>query len=276
MCTFVMLRRPNHPWPVLLAANRDEMNTRAALPPARHWPDRPDVVAGLDQTGGGSWLGINEHGLVAAILNRDGTLGAQPGTRSRGELVLEALDHAEASAAASALADLNPDAYRPFNLVIADPQEAYWIRHGGDGVLQVQPIPPGLHMLAGTELDDRLHPRIATYLPCFDAAAVPDPEQGDWSAWQRLLASVDDPEQRGPEAAMLQDRADGFGTRSSALIALPAFPGFNSQPVWFHAEGRPDRVAFCEVLGELAREGEESNNIATMMQVDGDRDSELT
>lgn len=247
MCTFVILRRPNHPWPVLLAANRDELETRASLPPARHWPDRPEIVAGLDQEAGGSWLGLNDHGLVAAVMNRDGTLGRQSGKRSRGELVLEALDHAEASEAASALADLHPDAYRPFNLVVADPLGAYWIRHGDDGEIRVQPIPPGLHMLAGTELDDRLHPRIATYLPRFDAMAVPDPERGDWSGWCGLLACPHDPENRGPEAAMLQARADGFGTRSSTLIALPAFPGFNSQPIWLHAEGRPDREVFREV-----------------------------
>jgi hypothetical protein len=49
MCSVVILRRPDHPrWPLLLAANRDELGTRQTLAPARHWPDRPDVVAGLD------------------------------------------------------------------------------------------------------------------------------------------------------------------------------------------------------------------------------------
>ena len=106
MCTLVMLRRPGHPWPLLLAANRDEMHDRPSAPPARHWEDRPDVVAGLDLLGGGSWLGINDHGLVAAVMNREGSLGPAEGKRSRGELVLEALDHAEAGEAARALADL--------------------------------------------------------------------------------------------------------------------------------------------------------------------------
>ena len=103
---------------------------------------------------GGSWLGINDHGLIAAVLNREGTLGPQSDKRSRGELVLEALDHAEAGDAAGALADLQPDAYRPFNLVLADPRTAYWLRHGGDGEIRVHPIPAGLHMLASSELDD--------------------------------------------------------------------------------------------------------------------------
>jgi len=104
MCTLVILRRPDHRWPVLIGANRDEMIDRPWDPPGRHWPDRPEVVAGLDKLAGGSWLGINDWGVAAAVLNRHGSLGPAPGIRSRGELVLEALDHADAAAAAEALA----------------------------------------------------------------------------------------------------------------------------------------------------------------------------
>src|SRR6476659_3255713 len=57
MCTLVILRRPGHRWPVLIGANRDEMIDRPWEPPGRHWPDRPEVVAGLDRLAGGSWLG---------------------------------------------------------------------------------------------------------------------------------------------------------------------------------------------------------------------------
>ena len=81
---------------MILAANRDEMISRAWDPPARHWPDRPDVVAGRDRLCDGSWLGLNDHGMIAAVLNRVGSLGPAAGKRSRGELVLEALDHTDA------------------------------------------------------------------------------------------------------------------------------------------------------------------------------------
>ena len=49
MCTVVILRRPGHPWPIVFAANRDEMLDRPWQAPGRHWPDRPEVVAGLDR-----------------------------------------------------------------------------------------------------------------------------------------------------------------------------------------------------------------------------------
>ena len=247
MCTLVILHRPGHAWPISIAANRDEMAGRRAAAPARHWPDRPDAVAGLDREGGGSWLGLNDDGLVAAVMNRTGTLGPEAGKRSRGELVLEALDHAEADAAAGALADLDPAAYRPFNLVVADPRRAYWLRHGGDGEIRVHPIPAGLHMLSATELDDPGHPRIAFYLPRFLAAPAPRPETGDWEAWRRLLASPETDPTLNPESAMVLARPDGFGTRSSALIGLPAFPSPANPPRWLHAEGRPDLGSFDPV-----------------------------
>ncbi len=255
MCSLVILRRPGHDWPLLLAANRDELRGRAALPPARHWPDWPEVVAGLDRVGGGSWLGLNDHGLVAAVLNRQGTLGSQADKRSRGELVLEALDHAEAREAAGALADLHPDAYRPFSLVIADPRDAYWLRHGGDGEIRVHPIPAGLHMLTAGDLDDAGEVRIGRFLPQFRAVAVPEPTSGDWAAWIALLQRRDTEPEQSPAAAMnlhgLQVDDQDFGTVASSLIAMPAYPGFNQPPIFLHADGAPDQAAFVPVdLGQ--------------------------
>ncbi len=233
---------------MLLAANRDEMATRPSRPPARHWDDRPDVVAGLDLEAGGSWLGINDYGVAAVVLNRAGSLRQLHGKRSRGELVLEALDHAEADAAANALAELQPAAYQPFNLVVADPRGAFWIRHGGAEDITVHAIDPGLHMLSATDLDDPAHPRVATYLPRFAAAAVPQPQHNDWHDWSALLTSRDAPEALGPDAAMLLERPDGFRTRSSALIALPAFPGFENRPIWLHADHGADDETFRSVI----------------------------
>ncbi|TAN56853.1 MAG: hypothetical protein EPN26_03235, partial [Rhodospirillales bacterium] len=186
MCTLIVLRRPGHAWPLLLAANRDEMAGRPWKAPARHWPDRPEVMAGLDVLAGGSWLGINHDGLVAGILNRVGSLGPKAGKRSRGELVLDALDHAEAAEAAKALSDLDPRAYRPFNLLVADFQDAFWLRNDGRRI-ESFPVPEGVHMLTAHDLDDKASPRIASFLPRFRNATTPRPEDGDWESWKELL-----------------------------------------------------------------------------------------
>jgi hypothetical protein len=258
MCTLVLCRRPNTDWPLLLAANRDELASRPWRPPARHWPDRPDVTAGIDLLSGGSWLGVNDFGVVAAVLNRAGTLGPLDGKRSRGELVLEALDHADASEAALALADLDPSAYRPFNLIIADARDAFWLRHGGQlpafGVrtpsgawrevdpiqlpgaelarqdrparVECQPIPEGFSMIGAHDLNDPAASRIEHYLPRFRRAALPVPApvptDDDWADWIELLGDRGAPGGDPTDAMTIVTDGD-YGTLCSHLVALPPF-----------------------------------------------------
>ncbi len=250
MCTVVLARRPGSSWPLLLAANRDELAHRPALPPGRHWDDRPEVTGGLDVEAGGSWLGLNDSGVVAGVLNRRGTLGPEPGRRSRGELVLEALEHADAEIAAEMLQGLDPAAWRPFNLVIADSHTAWWLRHGGDGRIKAAAIPEGVSMIDAGELNDPHSPRIARYLRPFRDTA-PDPaadmpadgwaDMAQWSFWPGLLADRG-PAQADPREAMCVVTDGPYGTRSSSLIALPRYAG--ERVVWLHAEGRPGEAAF--------------------------------
>jgi len=242
MCTVVILRRPGQAWPLLLGANRDEMSDRPWRPPGRHWPDRPEVVGGLDTLAGGSWLGLNDHGVVAAALNRHGTLGPAEGRRSRGELVLEALDHADAAAAAEALADLNPRAYRPFNLVVADDRDAFLVHHRDDRLpVAVAPMPAGLSLVTAFDRDDPADPRIGRYRPLFERAVVPDPDGGDWRSWQELLACRDAGDPADARTAMCFSTPSGFATGSSALIALPTRTAPDGRtPVWLFAAGPPD------------------------------------
>jgi uncharacterized protein with NRDE domain len=248
VCTLVILYRPNHDWPLILAGNRDEMRDRPWRAPARHWEDRPEVVAGLDESAGGSWFGVNDLGVAAVVMNRQGTLGPVPDKRSRGELVLEALDHAEASTAAAALAQLDPGAYRAFNLVIADPVSVHWLCSPGSGEdIRVTLITPGLHMLSAGDLDTADMPRIRAYFPRFREAPVPEPETGHWQAWERLLASRLYSEDAGATAAMNFELASGFGTVCSQLLALPRYPGFGARARFLFAAGPPDRAPFLPV-----------------------------
>jgi hypothetical protein len=239
MCTLVILRRPEHEWPLVIGANRDEMLDRPAKPPARHWPDRPEVVAGIDLLAGGSWLGLNDWGVAAAVLNRHGSLGPARGMRSRGELVLEALDHADAVDAATALSHLDPAAYRSFNLVVADNRDAFWLRHAETGRIEVRPIKPGLSLIAAGDLNDFATPRLVFALIPFSGAVIPD-AAGGWEAWENLLSDDRTLPGAPPEAAMRFRTAQGYGTVSSALIALPAAPSPARRPVLRYAGWLPE------------------------------------
>ena len=249
MCTLVILRRPDHSWPVLIGANRDEMIDRPSKPPDRHWPDRPELVAGLDLLAGGSWLGINDWGVAAAVLNRHGSLGPAPGRRSRGELVLEALDHAAAAAAAEALSYLDPEAYRTFNLIVADELDAFWLRHAGGSRIEVKPLKYGLSMIAAGDIDDLGTRRLELALPAFRAWPVPDPDRGDWTAWQTLLGSTRAPPDE-PASAAMRFHTDGYGTVSSALVALPERDGSERRPVFRFAEWLPQVTPWRDIMAE--------------------------
>ena len=254
MCTVVILRRPGHDWPLILATNRDEMTDRPWRPPGRHWPDRAEVTAGRDELAGGTWLGLNDWGVIAGVLNRPGSLGPDRGLRSRGELPLEALDHAEAGAAAAAMMAVEPDSYRSFNMVVADAGEAFWLCSKGSGeAVHMAPIPEGLSMLTAHDLNDLTSPRIRRFLPLFEAAPAPDPETGDWAPWQALMGShgkeMTGEKESGPEDAMTVATETGFATVSSSLLALPGPARPNTgpkgaQPQWLFAPGPPDKTPY--------------------------------
>ena len=240
MCTVVILRRPEHDWPIVIGANRDEMIDRPSKPPGRHWPDRAEVVAGLDLLAGGAWLGLNDWGVAAAVLNRQGSLGPAAGLRSRGELVLEALDHADAVAAAAALSHLDPAAYRSFNLIVADNRDAFWLRHRGAGRIEAHPLKEGLSLIAAGDVDELTTPRLALAAPRFRAATAPDPDREDWTEWQDLLSDASAPPGASAEAALRFRTRRGYGTVSSALIALPAAPSPERRTVFRFAAWLPE------------------------------------
>jgi uncharacterized protein with NRDE domain len=237
MCTVVLLIRLDHAWPLVMAANRDERLDRAWDPPAAHWPDQPNIIAGRDRTGGGTWMGVNRSGVTAAVLNRQGSLGPAPGKRSRGELPLLALAHQTVATAASAIAALNAGAWRSFNLVLADRHGAIFVRGLGYGHPEPLPLAPGLHMVTAHDPDDAESPRVARHLARFAAASPPEP--GDWRAWQAILADSSGPP---GEQINVVPRA-GFGTVCSSLLALPQ----SGPPTWLFAPGPPNVAAFTPV-----------------------------
>ena len=250
MCTVVTLVRPGHDWPLILAANRDEMVNRPSEPPARHWDDRSHVTAGLDVLAGGTWLGMNDDGLVACVLNRVDSLGPMDGKRSRGELPLEALDHAEARVATEALIDLDPTAYRSFNMVIADIHEAWWITSNDrTGEISATRMDPGVSMVTAHDMNDMSSGRIRHHLPRFRAAPAPDPDEADWFAWEALMADRGRASDADWSGSMCVKEGN-FGTVSSSLIALPGVPdeGRRPKPTWRFAPGSPGDTAYYDVM----------------------------
>jgi hypothetical protein len=234
MCTVVVLVRPGHAWPIMLVANRDESIDRAWDMPAAWWPEHPNVIAGRDRTAGGTWMGLNAHGMTAAVLNRPGSLGPAAGKRSRGELPLLALSETSARSAVEVITKLDSGLWRGFNLVIADREGATFIRGAGYGHPSAMVLRPGVSMITAHDPNDRESPRVARHLARFRDAAAPDPTH--WDAWRAILA-----DRSGPAGEQINvDPRGGFGTVCSSLLGIPA----SGDPVWLFAAGPPDAAPF--------------------------------
>jgi Transport and Golgi organisation 2 len=237
MCTVVALIRPSHRYPLLLAANRDEHRKRPWDPPAQHWPDQPDVIAGRDRTAGGTWMGLNRAGVVAAILNRAGTLGPAVGKRSRGEIPLLALRHATAEQAAVSVAQIDAAEWRDFNLIVGDRFGAFFIRGLGRGHPTAERLPDGVSMVTAYDPNDLESPRVARHLPRLRRDLPEGPE--DWAGWRAILA---DRSGDVGEQINVVPRGD-FATVCSSFAALPA----SGSPTWLFAAGPPHEAGFQEV-----------------------------
>jgi hypothetical protein len=254
VCTVILLRRPGHPWPLLLAANRDERLDRPWDPPAAWWPDRPGVVGGRDSTAGGTWMAVDTAaGVFAAVLNRPGSLGPAPGKRSRGELPLLALEGGGGAAvAARRVSALPADEWRPFNLVIADGRTAHFLRGLGAGRAEAVPLPEGVSMVTAHDPNDLASPRTRRHLPRFREAPAPDPDAGDWHVWEALLA--DDSHAEGVVAEALRvPPVGGFGTVCASLCAV----AMTGRAVWRFAAGPAGVAPFAPVdlVGAATRPG---------------------
>lgn len=80
-------------YPLVVAGNRDELHNRRARP-ARFWQRRPDMIAGKDETHGGSWLGLHRNGRFACLTNYRDAIPPSTSAPSRGELVVDYLNGA--------------------------------------------------------------------------------------------------------------------------------------------------------------------------------------
>jgi uncharacterized protein with NRDE domain len=89
MCVIFFAYEVHPRYPLILLANRDEFYDRPTEK-ARYWKDFPDIYAGRDLVGGGTWLGVSRKGRFSAVTNfRDPN--ARTGTISRGNLVADFL-----------------------------------------------------------------------------------------------------------------------------------------------------------------------------------------
>ena len=243
MCTLAIFFKAVRDWPVIVAANRDEFLKRPALA-AMTLLESPHVVGGKDLKAGGTWLGVNEHGLVAGLLNRRVETPANLDARSRGLLCLDVLRHRTTAEALAYVRAQRAADYNPFNLLIASRDDAV-VAYNRASAIESATLTPGPHLLTNLDLDDFECPRISRSYGQFAALAETTEFLQDPVAMRAQLGALLadhvtqlDPRNGRPNGLCLH--LGEYGTRSSSLI----FMGADGRTEHFFAPGPPCTAAY--------------------------------
>jgi hypothetical protein len=118
-----------------LACNRDERRDRpVAAPPTTHRLRHSIAIFPLDPVGGGTWVGVNDSGLAAALLNRtiDPAASADYAPlRSRGLITRHLLGCGSLPEALETAAGLEPSEFGLFRLVLVQRMAAVVLTSDG-------------------------------------------------------------------------------------------------------------------------------------------------
>jgi uncharacterized protein with NRDE domain len=230
MCLLALAFRQFAEFPVLILANREEYYGRPTAP-AQFVPpvgDFPAWMGGLDLLAGGTWLGVNEFGLVVAVTNSHKTrVPANP--PSRGLLCRSLLiEKTAVSACQSALTELNSCRYAGCNLLIANREQAFVVESADD--LKTTELTPGLHLITNGALDATDDPRIARVRTEFDNGNPVTAH--DWLAEAARICRLSGSDATPPICLVGTDR----GTVSSTILSI----GRDLQESQYHyATGSP-------------------------------------
>ena len=221
MCTLAFYFQQFEGYPLVIAANRDEFFSRPSEPPSI-LARKPIVLAGTDRVAGGTWLGVNEHGLVAGILNRrSSTKRAETAVRSRGLLCLDMLSARNPEQARSLLDKEEGSSYQPFNLLIANAEAAFVSYNQGENISSHK-LQKGLHVLSNSSIDDSRSQKLEHAHALFSSAGerfVPGQATDSWlpSVKRALSDHTLGSEFSDPKDAICV-HTEAYGTVSSSLI----------------------------------------------------------
>lgn len=206
MCILFIAINQHKDYPLIVAANRDEFHQRPTKS-AYFWPENNKLLAGQDLQAGGTWLGMSPSGEFAAITNIRDPKNNNPNAKSRGELVLLALQ--DNSPIDTPWLVKHGDQYNAFNLIYSRDNKLYCFNSANQQHLHLK---SGFHaicngamndvwpkMTKGEQLLEQLiseqQPLHAEHLFAImqDSTQAPDellPNTGVGIEWEKLLSSI--------------------------------------------------------------------------------------
>ena len=246
MCLLAVIYQTIPECPVLVLANREEFLDRPSAPqeivlaekPANPW------LGGRDLRAGGTWLGINRAGVIAAVTNRPKT-SPPDRPKSRGLLCRELLEAGNWKAAVAEFRrQWSRETFAGFNLMLLSRERG--LVFSATDRLYVQRITPGIHAVTNADWDDLQDPRINRIRGLLREFQETQPSLEEWITQAQSFCSLG--EEAGSDALCLPSK-DGRGTVSSSIILLP---DDLQKAQYRHAAGSPAVTSYEDFSPALA------------------------
>ena len=111
------------------------------------------MLGGRDEVAGGTWLAVNEFGVVAGLTNVPSPRGRDTTKRSRGELPVALAAHRDAAAAVAWIrATVDPSDYNPCWLLVGDRDSLCYVDLTGGRRPVARQLPAGSYVLENAPL----------------------------------------------------------------------------------------------------------------------------
>lgn len=250
MCLLVFGVDAHPEYELILVANRDEFFNRESLK-AHLWQD-PEIVAGKDQRKGGTWLGIDGRGRLAAVTNFRNPAHSRPTETSRGELPVEYLKSSMPAEDFLKSLSAKAHAYNGFNLLLKDDDDVF---HYSNISNQITRVESGIHGLSNALLNsswpkvnrgkEKLREALAqNMLEEFDLANLLYDEE--LAPDKDLPQTGVSPELEKQLSAMFI-KIPGYGTRCTTVIKIRRDKSIVFTEVIYNDKGKPADTAIFKL-----------------------------
>ncbi len=250
MCLLSVVYRQLPGCPILMLANREESPLRLALPPrlVSCHGTRAAWMGGIDQQARGTWLGMNQSGIVVAVSNRD-KVNEPSAPRSRGLLVRDLLECVSAEAALeTAYRELRTDAYAGCNILVLTGEEGVVFEAGDE--FKTNPLKPGIHTIANHSLNDLSDGRIDRVQTELSRVVNKEDRLGELIVAARRICGLHAVDRK---PAICQHDSDDVARRQTVSSSIIAVTDDVAESQYHYAAGRPCITPFVD-YSQMARE----------------------
>jgi uncharacterized protein with NRDE domain len=137
MCLLALAYRVHPDYPFLLCANRDEFYKRETKK-AHYWDDAPNVLAGRDMVGMGTWMGVTEGGRFAALTNYRDPHESKTNKRSRGDVVKQFLTEQQSAEEYAMILRQTKAEFQGYNALFGDLSNLYYYSNVSDDIQKLE------------------------------------------------------------------------------------------------------------------------------------------